>query len=370
MEYKVKFFDYQAQFKADEGEYMRIVRETFSKGSFILGEELKEFESNFAQFIGSRHAIGVGNCTAGLLLALYATGIGPGDEVITVSHTFVATVEVIRMLGAKPVLVDIAHDHNMDMDEVEAAITARTRAVIPVHLNGRVCEKMEKLMGIAEKNQLAIIEDAAQAIGASYKGRKAGTWGNAGCFSFYPAKLLGAFGDAGAIVTDDDDLAERLLCMRNHGRNGSGVELWGFNSRLDSVQAAILNYKLKKIKGWIERRREIANIYHKGLSGIEELVLPPPPGVIDDRYDVFQNYEVEAEGRDELVRHLLNNGIEVALPWGGRGVHQFPALGLGELRLPRTERLMERALLLPLYPELGDGQVEYVVESIQDFYNR
>ncbi len=368
MEYRVKFFDYQAQFKADEEEYMRIIRKTFSKGSFILGEELEEFESNFARFLGARHAIGVGNCTAGLLLALYATGTAPGDEVITVSHTFVATVEVIKLLGAHPVLVDIADDHNMEVDLVESAVTSRTRAIVPVHLNGRVCEKMGKLIELAKAKGLAVIEDAAQAIGASYGGKKAGTWGRAGCFSFYPAKLLGAFGDAGAIVTDDRDLAERLYRMRNHGRGGSGVELWGFNSRMDSVHAAILNYKLKKIEGWIARRREIAGMYHQGISDIGELRLPPPPQTGGERYDVFQNYEMEAEGRDELVKYLSEKGVEVALPWGGRAVHQFPALKLGDLHLPRTEELMQKAIMLPLYPELEDEQVEYVITAVREFY--
>ncbi|NPV60807.1 MAG: DegT/DnrJ/EryC1/StrS family aminotransferase [Actinobacteria bacterium] len=370
METKVRFFDYPKQFKAKQEAYMRIVRETFSKGSYILGSEVDAFEREFAALTGARNAVAVGNCTDGLLLCLYALGVGSGDEIITVSHTFVATVEVIVALGATPVFVDIADDHNMDVDKVEGALSQNTKAIIPVQLNGRICSNMDKLVELAAERGVSIIEDAAQSVGAKFKGKCAGTFGIAGCFSFYPAKLLGTFGDAGAIVTDKDDLADKLRMIRNHGRSTHGeVVLWGMNSRMDSVHAAILSYKLGFVKETIKRRREIAGLYHRGLSGISHLKLPPPPVENDDHYDVFQNYEIEAENRDELRRYCEENGVETALPWGGKGVHQFEALGIKSVELPRTEQLFEKALMLPLYPELTDEQVEYVVEVVSQFYS-
>ena len=369
MKTKVKFFDYPIQFREHEEEYTKIFKEVCGKGSFILGEEVGRFEEEFAAFIGTKHAIGVGNCTDGLLISLHSAGIGAGDEVISVSHTFVATIEVIRLLGAKPVFVDIASDHNMDADAVEELITSKTKAIVPVHLNGRICTKMDKLVEIATEHGLVIVEDAAPAIGATYRGRGAGTFGLTGCFSFYPAKLLGTFGDAGAIVTDDNDLAARLRIMRNHSRGEHGeVKFWGQNSRMDNLHAAILSFKLSHLEGLIERRRAIARQYQEGLAEIDKLKLPTPPKEDGLHYDVFQNYEIEAEERGKLVEYLSENGIEVALPWGGKAVHQFEALGFSEIELPRTEKLFQKVLMLPMYPSLEDEQVEYVADIIKHFY--
>ncbi len=369
MQWKVKFFDYPLQFNAHEEEYIEIIRSVLSRGAFILGEDLEKFEEKFAEFVGSKFAVGVSCCTDAMLLSLYASGVGAGDEVISVSHTFVATIEVIKFLGAKPVLVDIADDHNMNVDLVESSITPKTKAIIAVHLNGRVCSKMDELAALAEKNNLALIEDAAQALGAAYRGRGAGTFGLSGCFSFYPAKLLGTFGDAGAVVTDDRAFAEKIRMLRNHGRGkGTDINLWGLNSRMDNLHAAILDFKLPELGGRVERRREIAASYHDGLSDLKELRLPPPPVADAEHYDVFQNYEIEAETRDELMSYLRENGVEVVVQWGGKGVHQFRALGLGGFNLPRTDEFFKKAMLLPLYPELEDEQVLYVVQKIREFY--
>lgn len=369
MQWKVKFFDYPLQFKAREAEYTEIIRSVLSRGAFILGEDLVRFEENFAEFVGSKFAVGVSCCTDAMLLSLYAAGVGPGDEVISVSHTFVATIEVIKFLGAKTVFVDIADDHNMNVDLVESAITPGTKALIPVQLNGRICSKMDKLVKLAEKYNLAVIEDAAQALGATYKGTGAGTFGLAGCFSFYPAKLLGTFGDAGAVVTDDKAFAEKVRMIRNHGRGkGTDINLWGLNCRMDNLHAAILDFKLPELGDRIKKRREIAASYHAGLSGLKELRLPPPPVEDAKHYDVFQNYEIEAERRDELMSYLRENGVEVVVQWGGKAVHQFKALGLCEFTLPQTEEFFKKALLLPLYPELEDAQVLYVVQKIREFY--
>jgi dTDP-4-amino-4,6-dideoxygalactose transaminase len=368
MNWKVKFFDYPMQFKIHEKGYIEIIQVTLSKGAFILGEDLKRFEENLAKFVGTKYAIGVGNCTDALLLSLYASGIGHGDEVVTVSHTFVATVEVIKFLGSTPVLVDITDDHNMNVNLVEAAITPKTKAIVPVQLNGRICTNMDKLVDIATKHNIILIEDSAQALGAKYKGKGAGTFGLSGCFSFYPAKLLGAFGDAGAIVTDNSEFADKVRMLRNHGRGkGTDINLWGLNCRMDNVHAAILDFKLKQLPDWIKRRREIASMYHNQLSSIKELKLPPP-AEDGEHYDVFQNYEIEAERRDELIAYLKENGIEVAIQWGGKAVHQYGALGLEHISLPRTEQLFRKALMLPMYPELQDEQVRYIINTIQDFY--
>lgn len=370
MSQKVKFFDYPLQFKIREKEYTEIINKTLSRGAYILGQDLIDFEVSLAKFVGTKRSVGVSNCTDAILLSLLAAGIGPGDEIISVSHTFVSTIEVIHFLGAKPALVDIADGHNMNVELVEAAITPKTKAIVPVHLNGRICMNMDKLVDIAQKHNLVIIEDAAQSLGATYKGKGAGTFGLAGCFSFYPAKLLGTFGDAGAIVTHDEDFAEKVMMLRNHGRAKEiSKNSWGLNCRMDNLHAAILDFKLTLLPQWIERRRAIARIYDRKLSGLDKLKLPPPPQDDGLSHDVFQNYEIEAEQRNELAKHLNENGIEVMLPWGGKGVHQFEALGLGHFKLPRTEEFFRRSLMLPLYPELPDEQVEYVSNAIRTFYN-
>jgi len=367
--WKVRFFNYPAQFQKQSEEYMKIIKEVLYRGSYILGEELERFEENLANFVGTKYAIGVSNCTDALLLSLIAVGISKGDEVITVSHTFVATVEVIKFLGAEPIFADITEDHNMDVESVEKIITPKTKAIIPVQLNGRVCSRMDKLIEIANKYNIFVIEDSAQALGAKYESKNAGTFGITGNFSFYPAKILGAFGDAGAIVTNDKEIAKKIRKLRNHGRDKSAeVELWGLNCRMDNLQAAILDYKLQFLPDNIKKRREIAMLYHQGLSDVEQLRLPPSPSEESKHYDVFQNYEIEAENRDNLMNYLRKHGIEVGVQWGGKAVHQFSSLGLDGVRLPRTEEVFKKALLLPIYPELEDWQIEYVIEKIKEFY--
>lgn len=370
MDWKVKYIDYPKQFKNHEKEFMDIIYKTLSQGDLMLRQQLDDFEENLARFVGTTYAVGLSNCTDAMHLTFRAAGVGPGDEVITVSHTFVATAAAIHHAGATPVLVDIGDDHNMNVELVEAAITDHTKAIMPVHLNGRVCE-MEKLMAIANKYNLLVIEDSAQALGASVNGTKGGAFGLAGCFSFYPAKLLGAYGDAGAVVTDSKEIADKVKLLRNHGRTEDGdVAGWSFNCRMDNLQAAILDLKLKHVPIWIDRRREIAKIYHQQLSDVPQLHLPPPPTNDGSYFDVFQNYEIEAEDRDKLVAHLKELGVEAMISWGGKGVHQFKALGLSHFNLPRTERMFRGALMLPMYPELTNEQVECVAAGIREFYKR
>jgi dTDP-4-amino-4,6-dideoxygalactose transaminase len=365
---KVRFFDYPVQFAAYKKEYMSIIEDVLTRGAYILGEDVERFERELADYVGVKYAVGVGNCTDALLLSLLAAGIGAGDEVITSSHTFVATVEVIKFAGAVPVFADLADDHTMSAASFKAAITPRTKAVMPVQINGRICQDMDEILKIAGDKGIIVIEDSAQALGAKYDGKSAGAFGLSGNFSFYPAKLLGTFGDAGAVVTNDKTIADKVKMMRNHGRGeGTDINMWGLNCRIDNLHAAILSFKLKKLPAWIERRRAIASAYQKGLGGIKSVKTPPPPEQVV-RYDVYQNYEIEAERRDELKTYLADAGIETAAQWGGKPVHQFRALGLSAARLPVTDALFKKCLLLPLYPELSDEQVNYVIERIKEFY--
>jgi dTDP-4-amino-4,6-dideoxygalactose transaminase len=366
--HKVRYIDYPKAFRNQEAEIMDTIHTVLANGDLMLRQQLRDFESNLAAFVGTKHAIGLSNCTDALHLMMRAAGIGPGDEVITVSHTFIATVAAIHHVGATPILVDIADDHNMDIERIQAAVTPRTKAIVPVQLNGRMCN-MDALMDIAKHYNLLILEDSAQALGASYKGKRGGAWGLAGCFSFYPAKLLGAFGDAGALVTNDDDYAQKVRQLRDHGRTADNdIAFFGFNHRLDNLHAALLDLKLKSLPEWLDRRRQIAALYDEGLKDLPQLRLPVPPATDGLYHDVYQNYEIEAENRDGLVAFLRENGIEVMITWGGKAVHQFKNLNLAHFSLPRTEELFRKVLMIPMYPELEDDHAQIVVETIRRFY--
>ncbi len=364
----MRYIDYPLQYGKMKSEILGTIDQLLTQGDVMLRQQLRDFETHLAEFVDTKYAIGVSNCTDGLHLCLRAAGVGAGDEVVTVSHTFVATAAAIHHAGASSVLVDIGEDHNMDISLIEAAITPRTKAIIPVHLNGRVCE-MDKLMAIAHRHNLIVIEDAAQALGATHNGVKAGAFGLAGCFSFYPAKLLGAYGDAGAVVTNSKEMADKIFLLRNHGRTETNdIAGWSFNCRMDNLHAAILDLKLKYVPEWIQRRREIAKIYHELLNDLSEVILPPPPDEDSAHFDVFQNYEIEAEKRDGLFEYLKGRGIETLISWGGKGVHQFPALGLSHFTLPRTEQMFRKVLMLPMNADLTDDQVEYTANCVRKFY--
>lgn len=368
MKYKVPFVDYPAQFRKQEVEIMSAVKEVFARGNYILRADVEQFEKNIASLLGVKFAVGVNSGTDAMLLALKAAGTGQGHEVITVAHTFVATVAVIIHCGAAPVLIDIGEDHNMNVDLLEKAITPRTKAIIPVHLNGRLCD-MEKLMKIASKYNLIVIEDAAQALGASFDGQKAGSFGLAGCFSFYPAKILGGPGDGGIAVTNDEKLAQTMRLLRDHGQNREtgDVLYYGYNSRLDNLQAAILNVKFQQLTHVIQRRREIAAAYHKGLSSLTQLKLPPPPKSNDRYFDNFTNYVIRTKERDKIVNHLRNCGIEILISWP-KPMHHQKALKLDNFHLPKTEEISREVLSLPINTEITDEQVKYVINSIHQFF--
>ncbi len=363
----VRFWEPGKEFHRIEVEVMDAMRDVLSKGDLIMRQQMLDFEHNLAAFVGTADAVGVSNCTDGLRLLLEAVGIGPGDEVITVSHTFLATMAVIHQVGATPVLVDVGSDHNMDVDLVERAITPRTKAIMPVHLNGRLVQ-MDRLMDIARSHGLVVIEDTAQALGGAYLGVRGGAWGLAGAFSFYPAKLLGAYGDAGAVVTSDAGLAARLRELRDHGRiSKTGFSGWGWNCRLDNLQAAILDLKLKKVPEWINQRRRLAAIYDEELADVSAVKRPPAPDG-GPHFDIYQNYVIEADRRDELAKHLAEKGIETLISPGPVPNHKQP-VGLDHFILPRTEELCARVLSLPLNNELGEDQVLEVAAAVKGFYS-
>jgi dTDP-4-amino-4,6-dideoxygalactose transaminase len=365
----IPFFNYQGAFASRETQFLSIVKDVIRRGAFIQQRDLYEFEQSLAQYVGVKHALGVANATDGLTMALRAAGVVAGDEVIFPSHTMVATAAAITHAGAVPVPADCSDDHLIDPTAAALAITERTRAILPVHLNGRTCG-MDAIVRLAEDNELLIVEDAAQALGSRFNGKSAGSFGAAGVFSFYPAKILGCLGDGGAVVTDDDDVARKLALLRDHGRNADGeVELWGYNSRLDNLQAALLKAQFDDYQQIIDRRRAIASEYHRLLHGVEQLRLPEPPSESGLHYDVFQNYEIEAENRDSLQAFLSANKVGTIVQWGGKAVHQFTKLGF-DVVLPRTESLFEKCLLLPLNMIVSDDEVEFVSTCIREFYRQ
>lgn len=367
---QIPFFRYPHLFGQQRAEILQVMTDVMERGAFILQAEVKEFEAQIAAFIGAKHAIGTANATDALELIIKAAGIGPGDEVILPAHTFVATAAAVRNNGATPVLADCGDDHLVDPASIESLITPRTKAIMPVQLNGRVAA-MDRLQAIAARHKLLLIEDSSQGLGAKYRGRGAGTFGLAGVFSFYPAKVLGCFGDGGMVVTSDDALAARIRLMRDHGRGGHGgaVELWGRNSRLDNLHAAVMLVKLRVYPQEIARRRELAALYQQGLGDIPELALPPAPDSSPDHFDIYQNYELQADRRDALRAQLETRGVKTIIQWGGQAIHQFPALGLGA-RLPRTDRLFTRCLLLPMNTSLTNEEAGYICTQIRAFYQR
>lgn len=365
---KVPFFDYPALFHSNEQDYMRIFRDVCERGAYILQKDLSDFERNLAEYAGSKFCVGLNNATDALMLGFIAAGIKPGDEVLFCSHTFVATAGAVHMAGGVPVPVEAGPDHLMDPQSLERAITSKTKFILPTHLNGRTC-KMDQISAIAKKHGLRILEDAAQGLGSKYHGKMAGTFGEASCISFYPAKNLGALGDSGVLLTDNENIYEQVLLLRDHGRNHKTgeVERFGYNMRMDNLQAAFLNFLLQKYDSTVARRREIGALYYTHLNSVSELVLPPPPESDADHFDVFQNYEIEALRRDELKKYLAEKGIGTIVQWGGKAVHQFAGLKMST-NLPYTETLFKNMLMLPINLFISNDDVKYVSEQIKNFY--
>ena len=348
-----------------DGAYARVM----GRGNFILGEEVAAFEEEFARYLGVKYAVGVASGTEALCLALLAAGISPGDEVITVPNTAVPTVSAISQAGARPVFVDIdPAGYTMDMARLEGAVTPRTKAIIPVHLYGNVAD-MAPLMDVARKHKLAVIEDCAQAHGAEYQGKKAGTIGTMGAFSFYPTKNLGAYGDGGMVVTDDESLARKLKLLRVYGLTDKEKYLHtikGINSRLDELQAAVLRVKLRHLDRWNKKRREIAALYTRLLSALP-LILPAEPAYARH---VYHLYVVRTERRDDLRRYLgrhnIGSAVHYPLP-----VHLQPAyadLKLAAGSCPAAEKCAAEVISLPMFPELKEEEIKFTAKTIAGFF--
>ena len=368
----VPLLDLKAQYATIREEIDAAVQEVFESQYFILGPKVKEFENAMALYTGTTHAIGCGSGTDALLLALMALDVRPGDEVITTPYTFFATAGSITRLGSKPVFCDIKPDtYNIDPDKLEQAITERKRAIIPVHLYGLMAE-MDSINKIAQASNIAVIEDAAQAIGADSPGGKAGVTGTMGCFSFFPSKNLGGAGDGGMVTTDDDDLAEKLRILRVHGSKPKYYQsMVGINSRLDALQAAVLQVKLKYLDGWSAARRANAETYNKLFAekGLLDIITLP---LIPDGYvHIFNQYVIRIKDRDKLRTYLKEHtiGTEIYYPVPLHIQACFADLGYKEGDMPLSEEAAAETFAIPIYSELTDEMQEYVVDTIKDFYN-
>ncbi len=357
--------DLKAEYASIQPEMDAAIQRVISNTSFILGKEVAEFEKNFASFCQASHCVGVDSGTAALHLALLILGIQPGDEVVTTTHTFIATAEVISVIGARPVFVDIdPRTYNLDPQQLERAITPRTRAIIPVHLYGQPAE-MDAILDIARRHNLPVIEDAAQAHGAEYRGRRAGTMGDIACFSFYPGKNLGAYGDGGALVTNNAEYAARAKMLRDHGRTDKYAhQIVGYGYRLDALQAAILGAKLPHLDAWNARRREVAACYDQLLKDADVVTPYVPP----DISPVFHVYCIRHKNRDALRAHLkecgVDTGIHYPIPLHLQPVYQ--SLGYKAGDFPNAEKAANEILSLPIYPAMTEAQIRQIVDAIKE----
>ncbi|WP_293983959.1 DegT/DnrJ/EryC1/StrS aminotransferase family protein [uncultured Clostridium sp.] len=392
----IPLVDLKAQYKTLETELDKVTKEILSSAQYIMGKHVTDFEEEFAKYIGVKHAISVGNGTDALVVALMACGIGEGDEVITTPFTFFSTAESISCVGAVPVFADVRKDtYNIDPSKIEEKITPKTKAIMPVHIFGQPAE-MDEIKKIAEKHNLLVIEDAAQAAGSVYKGRKSGSLGDVGCFSFFPTKNLGCAGDGGMITTDNDDIAIIVKALRTHGSGENGQRAYnllnninediesseghddtvynplkyynyliGFNTRLDALQAGILSVKLPKLDRWIEKRNCNADIYYKELKDTSLTM----PKIINEAVSGFNMFVVQSENRDELVDKLKEKGISTGVyyPVPMHMQKVYKSLGYKEGDMPNAEYLSHRTFAIPVYPELSREEQNYIIEVIQEY---
>ncbi|RKY75344.1 transcriptional regulator [candidate division KSB1 bacterium] len=363
---QVQQMDLVTQYKQLKTEIDDAIQKVLDSGHFILGEAVKEFEQTMANYIGIKHAIGCASGTDALQLAMMAYDFQPQDEIISTPMTFVATIEVMKLLGLKPVFVDIdPKTYCIDPAQIEEKITEKTKAIVPVHLYGQ-CADMDPINEIARKHNLKVIEDCAQAIGATYKGRKSCTLGDVGCLSFFPSKNLGAYGDGGMVLTNDDQIAQKLRMLRVHGAESKYRHIFlGINSRLDSIQAAILNVKLKYLDGWNEKRRQVAAKY-TGLLKDSDVIVP-----YTAPYNVhtYHQYTIQVKDRKRLQEYLKTKGIATGIHYPVP-LHLQPAfkeLGYKEGDFPVSEQVSSQVLSLPMYPELPEEHVHYVAMEIKNF---
>lgn len=365
---EVPFVDLVTQYQNIQEEIIPAVENVMSRAQFILGEEVVCFEKKFAHYCEVGHCVGVSSGTEALHLSLKALNIGPGDEVITAANTFVATAFAISYTGATPVFVDVnPSDYHIEPELIEEANSDRTKAIIPVHLYGQPAD-MDRIMAIARQYDLNIVEDACQAHGANYRGKRVGSFGDLGCFSFYPGKNLGAYGDGGMVTTNDANLAARIRRLRNYGERVKSVHIEkGFNARLDTLQAAILNVKLRYLSGWNKARVKIAAQYRNFLGDVGDLKFQKQ---MHDSSHVYHLFVIETEHRDALRQHLNLAGIQTGIHYP-KPIHlqkAYADLGYEKGDLPQTERLSRRILSLPMYPELSQEQINNIVQEIRSFF--
>ncbi|HZH30345.1 MAG TPA: DegT/DnrJ/EryC1/StrS family aminotransferase [Pyrinomonadaceae bacterium] len=366
----VPFVDLQAQYRAIKREVDEAIGRVVESAAFILGREVEAFETAFAEYLGARFCVGVSSGTAAIQLAVTACRIGAGDEVIVPANTFFATAEAVSTAGATPVFVDADPvSYTIDVNKIEAAITSRTRAIMPVHLYGQPAD-LDPIFEIAARHDLSVIEDAAQAHGSLYKGRRTGALGRANCFSFYPGKNLGAYGEGGAVVTDDAEVARRVRLLRDHGSEQKyRHDIIGYNFRLEGIQGAVLNVKLKYLDGWNELRRAHAARYRELLSGMDAAGALTLPRELPYARHIYHLYVVQCEARDALQKHLAAAGVQTGIHYPVP-VHLQPAyasLGHRAGDFPEAERQAARLLSLPMFPELTGAQIEHVAEALRSF---
>jgi Predicted pyridoxal phosphate-dependent enzyme apparently involved in regulation of cell wall biogenesis len=391
----IPLIDLKAQYKSISEDLDRVTKEVLSSASYIMGNNVTGFEKEFAEYIGVKHAISVGNGTDALVIALKSLGISPGDEVITTPFTFFATAETISAVGAIPVFVDVEKDtFNIDPAKIEEKITKNTKAIVPVHIFGQSA-KMDEINEIAKKHDLKVVEDACQAIGGKYKERKIGTLGDVACFSFFPTKNLGCAGDGGMIVTDDDNVATIAKALRTHGSGENGQKAYnllnniteevatvqnaddtvynplkyynyliGYNTRLDAIQAAILRVKLPHIDSWNAKRRDIAKIYDEKLKDTDLVT----PYISEENEPVYHMYIIQSENREAMLNKLKEKGVATGVyyPVPLHLQKVYKNLGYKEGDMPVAEYLSHRTFAIPVYPELTDEEVNYIVESIKE----
>jgi len=364
---QVPFLDLKAQYTGIKPEILRAITDVCETQLFCLGPAVAEFEKKIAEYCSCKYALGVSSGSDALIVSLMALDIKPDDEVVTTPFTFFATAGAVARLGAKPVFADVSPDsYNIDPDKISERITKKTRAIIPVHLFGQLAQ-MKPIMEIAERYNLAVIEDAAQGIDATQNGIKAGGFGRLGCFSFYPTKNLGGFGDGGLVTTSDSKLAEEIKILRDHGQNPRYFyKTIGGNFRLDGIQAAVLSVKLKYLEQWNKRRRQNAAIYDKLLAGSPV----GTPKVDSNNVSIYHQYTIVVSKRDDLQKYLAGNGVGTSIFYP-KPLHLqecFKTLGYSSGDLPIAEKLSNEVLSLPIYPELTAEQIEYVAETILKFY--
>lgn len=365
---KVRFVEPSKVYMMIKDELDAAYLEVMSKGDLIDRGQLKMFEESLAAFVGTKYAVGLNSGYDALHISLRAAGIGTGDEVIVPAHTFVASASAIVNVGAKPVLVDVGKDFNIDCDKIEEAISPRTKAIIPVHLSGYMAD-MVQVMEIAERYGLVVVEDACQSLGSSMLSKKAGSWGLSGCWSFYPFKILGGYGDGGAITTNDPAVALFATRMRYNGEDRDTGEYHGhgFTCLLDNLQAAFLDVKLKYLPSWIEKRKGLAERYRQALADIPDLLLPHYD---DPRRDhIYQNYTLRAKQGSEFSDYLKANGVEVLTQFR-KPYYRHEALKLEDRCFPETEALSREVCSLPMNVEIADEEVDYVISVVRSFYGK